>query len=151
MKFDLFTSSDLRIVEFNTTAPEQELSRVNEQTLFLESSVFNIFLPCFENVKPDYNYFGSNCFSQHDVQELNNKLIEYKEIVERIASDDEFLDFVSSKMLSRQFMMSLEREDKDWIRNWKTYTGKLADVNRKLIRITDNCIEETRVLWVTGY
>ncbi len=151
MKFDLFTPSDLRIVEFNTTAPEKEPSRVNDQTLFLESCVFNMFLPCFESVKPNYNYFGSNCFSQTDVEHLKQTLTNYKDVVERIASDDEFLDFVSSKMLSRQFMQRLETEDKQWIKNWKTYTSKLAEINRKLIRITDNCIEDTQVLWVTGY
>jgi len=151
MKFDLFTPSDLRLVEFNTTTPDKELTRVNDQSLFLDSCVFNIFLPCFETVKPNYNYFGSNCFAEGDIQHLNKKLIEYKEVVERIDSDDAFLDFVSNKMLSRLFMQSLEIEDKNWIKNWKIYTAKLADINRKLIRLTNNCIEDTQVLWVTGY
>jgi len=151
MKFDLFTPSDLRIVEFNTTGSEQEFSRVNDNSVFLDASVFNIFLPCFESVKLNYSYFGANCFTELDIQKLNLELAKSKDEIEKIASDDEFIDFLSNKMLSKQFMLNLESQDKHWIRNWKTYTDKLSDINRKLIRITDNCLEDAQILWVIGY
>jgi hypothetical protein len=80
-----------------------------------------------------------------------NELKRFKHKIEQITSLDGFLDFTGSIFLGSNFVLEIEKLDKNWSLNWESYSKKLQDVNNQLIDLVNNCMEKEKVLWLIGY
>ena len=82
---------------------------------------------------------------------MRNELIENLETFKKVRSIEEFIGIVSPKLLGKDFLEELTKQDKAWRDNWKGYLSRLIEINKSLIELTEKCAGEERILWVIGY
>ena len=151
MKIEIYDSQSLNFVELNTTGDNDNYIRCNPESKFLDSIVFNIFVPCFENANKLFDFFGSTKYNSRKIIPLRNELIKNLEIFEKVKTMKDFEVTVSRKFLGKDFLEELGKEDKNWKDDWKGYLKKLIAINKTLIELAEKCADEERILWVIGY
>lgn len=151
MKLEIYDSKELNFVEFNITGDNENFLRCDPESKYMDSIVFNIFAPCFENANKLYDYFGGTKYNSRKIIPLRNELRAHLEMLEKVKSIDEFIRIVSRKFLGKDFLEELVKQDKNWNENWQFYLEKLKIINRELIKLTEKCADEERILWVIGY
>jgi hypothetical protein len=117
----------------------------------MDSVLFDIFVPCFENANKLFDFFGSTKYNSRKIIPLRNELIKNLGTFEKINSMEEFIDLVSPKLPGKDFLEELEKDDKTWRDNWRGYLNMLIEINKSLIELTEKCAGEERILWVVGY
>jgi hypothetical protein len=108
-------------------------------------------VPCFENANKLFDFFGSTKYNSRKIIPLRNELIKNLETFKKADTIEEFITIVSRKLLGKDFLEELAKEDKNWRDNWKGYLNKLIDINQALIDLTEKCAGEEKILWVIGY
>jgi hypothetical protein len=151
MKIEIYDSQSLNFVELNTTGDNDNYIRCDQESKYLDSIVFNIFVPCFENANKLFDFFGSTKYNSRKIIPLRNELIKNLETFKKAGTIEEFITIVSRKLLGKDFLEELAKEDKNWRDNWKGYLSKLIDINQSLIDLTEKCAGEEKILWVIGY
>jgi len=151
MKLDFFGIDKLNFVEFNITGSNSGYEKLNQESLYLSSEVFNLFAKCFENSEGLYEYFGPNKFNARNIVILQNNLQSFMGMFEQIHSAAMFQSFINNIFMGKAFLSELEHKNNKWFDNWELYLNKLKTVNKTMLSIIDKCIAEERVLWVIGY
>lgn len=151
MKLEIYGSQSLNFVELNTTGGNDTYIRCDPESKFLDSIVFNIFVPCFENANKLFDFFGSTKYNSRKIIPLRNELLNSLETFEKVKSIEEFIVTVSRKFLGKDFLEELAKKDKHWRDDWKGYLNKLILVNKSLIELAEKCADEERILWIIGY
>lgn len=151
MRLELYDSNDLNFVELNITGGNDTLIRCDKESKFIDSVVFNIFSPCFEDANKLYEYYGPTKYNARKIIPLRNELIRYREELRAIKSVEDFENMISSHFLGREFMDDLQNEKPDWAKKWEFYRESLVKINSDFIEITEKCADEERILWVVGY
>jgi hypothetical protein len=151
MHIELYNADLLNFVEFNLTGDNDNYHRCDEESKYLESSVFYLFQPCFEEANKMYDYFAGTKYNSRKIIVLRNELIANLQQFESLADSREFVNLISSRFMGRDFIAELEIEDSQWITYWKEYNRKIIGVNKDLIELVEKCAFDERVLWVIGY
>ena len=151
MHIELYSADLLNFVEFNLTGDNDNYHRCDEESKYLESSVFYLFQPCFEEANKMYDYFAGTKYNSRKIIVLRNELIANLQQFESLADSREFVNLISSRFMGRDFIAELEIEDSQWITYWKEYNRKIIGVNKDLIELVEKCALDERVLWVIGY
>ncbi|MFO7655579.1 MAG: hypothetical protein R6W78_00780 [Bacteroidales bacterium] len=151
MKLEIYGSQSLNFVELNTTGSNETYIRCDPESQYLDSIVFNIFVPCFENANKLFDFFGSTKYNSRKIIPLRNELISNLQMFENVKTIDDFEVTVSRKFLGKDFLEELAKEDNNWRNNWKGYLGKLIETNKALIKLAEKSADEERILWVIGY
>lgn len=151
MQIELYDADLLNFVEFNTTGDNDNYNRCDEESKYLDSSVFYIFQPCFEEANKTYDYFGGTKYNSRLIIVLRNELISNLNKFESLRSGEEFAELIGNRFMGKQFLSNLEDEDSQWITYWKEYNRKIIGVNKDLIELAERCAFEEKVLWVIGY
>jgi len=151
LRIELFDSDYLNIVELNTTGDDENYVKGDDESKYLQSEVFNIFISCFENSNRLYEFYGATKYDIRKIVPLKNELTGKLEQLEKIETQDDFNKHIKQIFLGSEFIDKLQQHDPNWEKNWKNYRDKLLEVNRGLIAITDTCMDQQRVLWVIGY
>jgi hypothetical protein len=151
MRLEMYGKGNLNFVEFNTTGDNDAYKRCDDESLYLDTHVFNLFTHCFEKSEKLFDYFGPTRYNVRNIIPLLNELkINHKKLTE-INSLDFFIDFIGSRFLGTNFIYEIEKHDKSWSLNWEQYCRKLAIINNSLINMVNKCVEQSRTLWVIGY
>ncbi len=151
MRIEFFGIEKLNFVEFNITGDDLNFHRLNGESRFLNSEVFNLFSRCFEKSHDLYEYFEPTKYNSRKIIVLRNELSSNLKNLNNIKKDDEFVKFIDSIFLGKAFLLEIEKVDNAWKENWEKYLSMLKEVNIEMIAIIDRCIEESRILWVIGY
>lgn len=151
MKIELYDSNKLNFVELNITGDNDNYQKIDLESKFLDGEVFNLFSVCFENSNKLFDYFGPTKYNSRRIIPLQNELIRHLEKLENIKKLEDFITFTSEIFLGNSFIISLEKQDKLWEKNWESYLEKLLAINKDLIELIDKCVEQERILWVIGY
>ncbi|MGC9375256.1 MAG: hypothetical protein ACP5DQ_09475 [Bacteroidales bacterium] len=151
MRIELFSSDYLNIVELNTTGDNENYIKGDSESKYVESEVFNIFAPCFENANKLYEFFGATKYNARKIVPLRNELIAKLEALKKIDSSKALKKHINQIFLGQDFIDELTKEDPKWEEKWDYYLQKLIKLNEGIIEITEKCIEEQRILWVIGY
>lgn len=151
MKVEIYDSRSLNFVELNTTGDNDTYIRCDPASVYMDSIVFNIFTPCFENANKLFDFFGSTKYNSRKIIPLRNELIKNLENFKTVNSIEGFIVTVSRKFLGKDFLEVLIQDDKDWRVKWREYFDKLIDINKALIDLTEKCADEEKILWVIGY
>jgi hypothetical protein len=151
MNIKLLDSEYLNFVEFNITGDNDDFNRCDQESLYLDTEVFNIFQNCFENANRTFDYFGGTKYNSRTIIVLRNELNTCLEQFRNITSLNEFTVFIESRFTGNAFLSALHKDDPGWKSRWnlclKLITGALED----LIALSEKCAFEERVLWVIGY
>jgi hypothetical protein len=151
MNIELFDADSLNFVELNFTGDNDEYRRCDQESKYLDTDVFNLFLECFENANKLFDYFLGTKYNSRKIIVLRNELFRNLETMEKIKSVKDFTKMIESRFMGKDFLQELNRQHPDWQGSWKEYLEKVITVNRELIAFTEKCADEERVLWVVGY
>ena len=151
MKLSLYNQKELNFVELNTTGTEDTYIRCDPESRYVDSVVFNLFTQCFEKANKLYEYYQPTKYNTRNIIRLRNIFLTHLTEFEQIKTPGNFQDYISGKVLGKEFLLALVQSDKDWIRNWAPYHKKLLKLSRDILNLIDFCIDEDRILWVIGY
>jgi hypothetical protein len=151
MRLEIYDSKNLNFVELNCTGTDKEYVKCDSESRFLDTEVFNMFVDCFEKANNLYEYYGPTKFNARYIVPLRNRLLTNLTILEKINSLTDFQRYINSKVLGKDFLSRLIRNDKNWTDRWMMYSEKLIKVNKELLYFVDFCIDEDRILWIIGY
>lgn len=151
MRLELYNSKDLNFVELNITGGNDTLNRCDKESRFIDSIVFNLFWPCFDNANKLYEYYGPTKYNARKIIPLRNELIIHRDGLIDLESYSAFEEFVSSHFLGREFLEELQKSESNLSDSWKKHRDLLITINNELISLTEKCADEERILWVVGY
>jgi hypothetical protein len=151
MRLEFFGIDKLNFVEFNITGDDLNCPRLNDESRYINSEVFNLFVHCFEKSNELYEYFEPSKYNSRKIIVLKNELAINLEKWNDIKSSEDFVNFIESIFLGKAFLIELEKMDTEWAQHWELYLSLLKEINREMIAIIDKCIDEGRILWVVGY
>jgi hypothetical protein len=151
MKLEIYDAQALNFVELNYTGGNDTYIRCDKESKYLDSLVFNIFSPCFENANKLYEYYGPTKYNARKIIPLRNELLNYLKQLESINSSDDFIEYIGSHFLGNEFIEALNSTVTDWETNWKQYLESLISINKEMIQLTEKCADEEKILWVVGY
>jgi len=151
MKIEIFDSKSLNFVELNTSGDNENYNKIDIESKFISSEVFNLFAICFENSNKLYEYFGSTKYNARKIVPLRNELLGNLENLQKITTENQFVSYISNIFLGEEFIIEIEKSDKNWEHNWEIYQKKLIEINKKMIEVVEKCIDGEHVLWVIGY
>lgn len=151
MKLELYDVESLNFVELNITGDNDNFVRCAPDSKFIDSIVFNIFQPCFENSNKLFDYFLSTKYNSRKIIPLRNELIKNLESLEKVKTIEKFITLVSRKFLGKDFLQELVKEVPDWKLKWEVCFDQLKTINKDLISLTELCADQERILWVVGY
>lgn len=151
MHIQLYNADLLNFVEFNFTGDNDNFRRCDEESKYLDSPVFYLFQPCFEEANKTYDYFTGTKYNSRKIIVLRNELKANLEHFESLPNGNAFVSLISSRFMGREFLAELEKEDSQWLTYWKEYNRKIIGVNKDLIEMVEKCAFEEKVLWVIGY
>lgn len=151
MRLEIYDANTLNFVELNITGGNDTLIRCDKESKYIDSVVFNIFTPCFENANKLYEYYGPTKYNARKIIPLRNELLNYYDDLKAIKSTNQFEEHISSHFLGREFLDELQRNTPKWRDNWEEYLHSLVKINEDLIALTEKCAYEEKILWVVGY
>jgi len=151
MHLELYNADFLNFVEFNITGDNDNYNRCDVESRYMDSVVFYLFQPSFENANPTYDYFSGTKYNARKIIVLRNDLIANKREFEALTSVQGFNDLIESRFMGKEFLGDLETCDNLWQQNWHKYNEGIIAVNKDLIELVEKCAFDERVLWVIGY
>lgn len=152
MKLGLITKNEcIDFVEFNITGTSETYNKCDDESLFLNANVFNIYAGCFERSNHLFDALGSALFNARKIIPLRNELDANLGKLVLIENIDEFKKYVTSIFLGKDLIRELTKVDPLWEQCWKFYLRRLVVINRDIIALVDRCINEERNLWFIGY
>lgn len=151
MNIVLHDSEYLNFVEFNITGDNDNYNRCDPESKYLDTEVFNLFQNCFENASKTYDYFAGTRYNSRTIIVLRNELGSVLENFKQISSLEAFINLVENRFMGKDFLLSLEENDRFWNRNWQDYNDLIIKVLTDLIDLVERCAFEERILWVVGY
>jgi hypothetical protein len=151
MRLGFFGLEELNFVEFNITGDDLNYHRLREESYYLGSEVFNLFVSCFEKSNELYEYFEPSKYNARKIVVLRNELLAYSNELNKIISKEVFISYLENIIWGNIFIAGVEKEDPTWRENWENYLNTLKTVNKELVSIVERCIDESRILWVLGY
>jgi hypothetical protein len=151
MHIQLYDADLLNFVEFNFTGDNDNYHRCDEESRYLDSAVYYLFQPCFEEANKTYDYFAGTKYNSRLIIVLRNELIKNLQKFETLTESSEFISLISNRFMGKDFFSELEAEDSQWLSHWKEYNRKIIGVNKDLIEMVEKCAFEEKILWVIGY
>ncbi len=152
MKLGLMTKSEsFTFVELNISGSKQSFNKCDDDSLYLDAKIFNIFVGCFERSNHLFDIIGQTQYDIRKLIPLKNELKLNLERLNLIETFEEFKVYVSSIFLGRDLLNELSKADPMWEQYWKFYLRRLSIINVDLIALVKRCIEEERTLWFIGY
>lgn len=151
MKLEIYGADNLNFVELNITGDNDNYVRCAPESKFIDSIVFNIFSPCFENANKLFDFFESTKYNSRKIIPLRNELIKNLASFEKVTTIETFIAIFARKFLGKDFLEELVKQDPEWRHKWVDYMNKLREINRELIALTEKCADEEKILWVIGY
>lgn len=151
MRLEIYNSNKLNFVELNYTGGNDTLVRCDKESLYIDSIVFNLFSPCFENANKLYEYYGPTKYNSRKIIPLRNELIKHHDKLNNIDDVKNFEKMISCHFLGKEFLDELQRFDPKYSDNWTKHKEKLVAINKKMIELTERCAYEERIIWVVGY
>jgi len=151
MHLELYNADFLNFVEFNITGNNDDFKRCDVESKYIDSSVFDLVQPCFENANPTFDYFSGTKYNARKIIVLRNDLLANEKQFEDLPGLQSFTDLINSRFMGTEFLAELEETDAQWRNNWTIYNEKIIQIHKDLIELIEKCAFEERILWVIGY
>ena len=151
MHLELYNADFLNFVEFNITGDNDDYKRCDVESKYIDSSVFNLVQPCFENANPTFDYFSGTKYNVRKIIVLRNDLLANEKSFKEITDLPTFTDLINSRFMGQEFLTDLEESDPQWQKSWNGYKEKIIRIHKDLIELIEKCADEERILWVIGY
>jgi hypothetical protein len=151
MHLELYNADFLNFVELNITGDNDDYKRCDVESKYIDSAVFDLFQPSFENANPTFDYFSGTKYNARKIIVLRNDLLANEKLFAEITDLQKFTDLINSRFMGQELLAELKESDAQWQENWKKYNEKIIRMHRDLIELVEKCAFEERILWVIGY
>jgi hypothetical protein len=151
MKLAIYSHKELNFVELNLTGTDESYNKLDAESRYIDSVVFNLFTACFEKANKLYEYYDATKYHTRYIIPLRNQLLTHLVTLQKLKSLSEFQSFLEEKVFGKEFLLALVRMDKTWMDHWTLYHEKLLSINQELLDLVDLCIDEDHNLYVIGY
>lgn len=151
MRLNFFNLEDINLVQIQIVDNNEDFEVLSDSAKYLDSSVFSIFIHCFELSKPDFDYSKENLFNNTQIVTLRNHLLTQLTRILNISNEEDLKEFALHQISGIEFMNELKTLYQNWRIMWEAIRDKLAAINKSLIEMVDSCIDEDRELLVRGY
>jgi hypothetical protein len=151
MHLELYNADFLNFVEFNITGDNDNYKRCDVESKFIDSSVFELVQPCFENANPTFDYFSGTKYNARKIIVLRNDLLANERLFAELTDLQSFSDLINSRVMGKEFLADLGKSDPYWQDGWKSHNEKIIRIHKDLIELVEKCAFEERILWVIGY
>lgn len=151
MHIELYNADFLNFVEFNVTGDNDNYNRCDVESKYMDSTIFYLFQPSFENANSMYDYFAGTKYNARKIIVLRNNLLSNQQEFENLESALAFEKLIGSRFMGKEFLADLVTNDSSWQENWQTHNLKILQVNKDLVELVEKCAFDERVLWVIGY
>ena len=151
MKLSIYSQKELNFVELNLTGTDEDYNKLDAESRYLDSVVFNLFTACFEKSNKLYEYYDATKYNTRYIIPLRNQLLTHLVILQKIRSLSEFQSLLDEKVFGKDFLLAVVRMDKTWMDHWTIYHEKMVNINQELLDLVDYCIDEDHNLYVIGY
>lgn len=138
-------------VEFNITGDSENYNRCDNESLYLNTNIFNIYVGCFERSNHLFDFTVPTMYNSRKFIPLINELaLNLKDLLS-INNIEQFRKYLKGVFLGDDLIKTICDFDPDYENNWRTHMRKLIQINRHIMRLIDTCIEEERTLWIIPY
>lgn len=151
MKLSIYSQKELNFVELNLTGTDENYNKLDAESRYIDSVVFNLFNACFEKSNKLYEYNDATKYNTRYIIPLRNQLLTHLVTLQKIKSLSEFQSHLEKKVFGRDFLLAIVRMDKTWMDHWTIYHEKIVKINQELLELVDFCIDEDHNLYVIGY
>lgn len=152
MRIELLPKSQcLNFVEFNITGDNENYNKCDEESMYLNSDIFNLFTHCFENSNQLYVDFGETRYNSKNIIPLQNELELNLLKLKEIDTADNFEKYIKGIFLGENVIHKIDKKDKNWRDKWDKYQEMIVKVNEDLLKLIDKCLDQDRILWVVGF
>lgn len=151
MKFSIYSQKELNFVELNLTGTDEDYNKLDAESRYIDSVVFNLFTTCFEKSNKLYEYYDATKYNTRYIIPLRNQLLTHLVRLQKIRTLSGFQSHIDDKVFGKEFLLALVRMDKTWTDHWTIYHEKLVKINQELLDLVDFCIDEDHNLYVIGY
>jgi hypothetical protein len=151
MKLSIYSHKELNFVELNLTGTDKNYNKLDAESRYIDSVVFNLFTTCFEKANKLYEYYDATRYNTRYIIPLRNQLLTHLVSLQRLKTLSEFQAFLDEKVFGKEFLLALVRMDKTWMDHWTQYHEKIIKINQELLDLVDFCIDEDHNLYVIGY
>jgi len=152
MNLKIFGFEELNFLQIQIKEnDEMSFEKLSSNGRYMESAVFSIFKSCFELSKPEFQYYAVNYYSTDQVVALRNHLLTHLIRIQAIQSSDDLQTFILHQISGIELMNELKKQYREWTILWEVIRDKLAAINSEIIEIADQCIDDDKALWVSGY
>ncbi len=151
MKLSIYSHKELNFVELNLTGTDEEYNKLDAESKYIDSVVFNLFTTCFEKSNMLYEYYDATRYNTRYIVPLRNQLLTHLVKFQKLKTLSEFQSFLDEKVFGKEFLLALVKMDKNWMDHWTIYHEKLVKINQELLDLVDYCIDEDLNLYVIGY
>jgi len=151
MKLSIYSQKELNFVELNLTGTDKDYNKLDAESRYVDSVVFNLFTACFEKSNKLYEYYDATKYNTRYIIPLRNQLLTHLVILQKIRSLSEFQSLLDEKVFGKDFLLAVVRMDKTWMDHWTIYHEKMVNINQELLDLVDYCIDEDHNLYVIGY
>ena len=151
MKLSIYSHKELNFVELNLTGTDENYNKLDAESRYIDSVVFNLFTSCFEKANKLYEYYDATKYNTRFIIPLRNQLLTHLVTLQKVKTLSEFQSFLEEKVFGKEFLLALVRMDKTWMDHWTLYHEKLLKINQELLDLVDFCIDEDHNLYVIGY
>src|SRR6056297_707883 len=113
LRIELFDADYLNIVELNTTGDDENYVKGDDESQYMQSEVFNIFINCFENSNRLYEFYGATKYDIRKIVPLKNELSAKLERLRNIKDLNEFKAHIQQIFLGSEFLDKLNQHYAD--------------------------------------
>lgn len=134
------------------TGDLKEPENWNDNSRYLSSSIFgSLFWDSFESL--DGNKFDivgpPTAYKDEELKKILVLLQDNLGALEKINSLEEFIQRITR--FDKVLLAELNHDYGEvWKKDWREILDKLIVVNKDLMQIVENCLKDSRVLWVLG-
>ena len=136
-------------VEFNVSGTTDHFHHWDDESLFLDETVFQLFADCFDKSADNFNYYGATKYGKDNLRRLFKELNKNDRLLQQITSYDSLQKVISSLFGGIYFLQELN-ESSDLSSDWNSIAFSLVSINHTLCDLVSQCIQKEKYLWVLG-
>jgi len=136
-------------VEFNISGDEHRYHNWEDESLYLDETVFSVFAGGFDRSVNNFNYYGPTRYRGDDLLKLKRELGAIDSKMAAIVGKHQFVEKMAELTHSETFIKEAS-EVYELTSEWDEVLGSLKNVGRTLLDLVNQCVREGRILWVLG-
>lgn len=138
-------------VEFNITGDPENYNRCDEESMYINNMIFNVFSDCFERSNHLFDHMQPTAYNSRHFIALKNELSSNLYNLLDINNMNDFWRFIDSLHMGQRMTEAMGGNDPERRKRWRSCLRHLIRDNNYITRLIDRCIDQNLTLWVIPF